>query len=144
MLAVSEVTPRAKAMRLRIGNSPKMTTAAPKIEHITANNYEAFIRSSPFALMHFWARWDGRFLLQRRAIEDAAILVNWPGKLAMFDTDDQPSFELLRSLGICTVPTLFYYRDGIHVDRQNGSRSSIQIADIMRSLIDSHKIERNP
>jgi len=83
-------------------------------------NFESTVRSTPRLVVDCWAPWCGPCRMIAPAIE--ALAREYRGKVtfAKLDTDEAPKTAM--ALGIHSIPTIIYYRDGKQVERLIGAR----------------------
>jgi thioredoxin-like negative regulator of GroEL len=108
--------------------------AMTTVDHITAHTYQRFINSGSLAMIHLWAKWDNTHLQLQKQIETAISESGLPVQCAMWDTDDQKSLPIFKELGIASVPTVLYYKNGKLVALQTGMRTPAQLKEVFANL----------
>ena len=88
--------------------------------HVTDATYEqAVLKSELPVIVDFWASWCGPCKMVGPLLEDAA--KKYAGQLIIAKIDIDEDSEVAESLGIQSIPTLLYVRNGEIVDRTVGS-----------------------
>ena len=88
-------------------------------------NFESTVRSTPRLVVDCWAPWCGPCRMIAPTIE--ALAKEYKGKVtfAKLDTDQAPRTAM--SLGIHSIPTIIYFRDGKQVERLIGVRPRAEL-----------------
>lgn len=88
--------------------------------HLDDANFDSAVRSNPRLVVDCWAPWCGPCRMIAPTIE--ALAKDYRGKVtfAKLDTDQAPRTAM--ALGIHSIPTIIYYRDGKQVERLIGAR----------------------
>ncbi len=84
------------------------------------------------AVVDFWATWCGPCRMIAPVLEQLAAEYAGRVKVAKLDTDANP--RTMTRLGIRSIPTLLFYRDGKIVDRVVGALPKGQIAERFERL----------
>jgi len=92
---------------------------AENIMNIDDSTFESTVRSSPRLVVDCWAPWCGPCRMLGPTIE--AIANDYKGKItfAKLDTDESPKTAM--SLGISSIPTILFFKDGKQVERMTGA-----------------------
>jgi len=87
--------------------------------NITDSNFKEFIAKYPYVIVDFWAPWCGPCKMLGPVIEELA--GDYKGKVvfAKLNTDENQMTAM--SLGIMSIPTLIFYKDGQMVDKTMGA-----------------------
>ena len=94
--------------------------------HVTDASYEqAVLKSELPVVVDFWASWCGPCKMIAPLLEDAA--KKYAGQLIIAKIDIDEDSEVAESLGIQSIPTLLYVRNGEIVDRTVGSMSAADL-----------------
>ena len=101
-----------------------------EIIHINDANFDSTIKSSPKLIVDCWAVWCGPCKMLAPTFE--ALAKDYKGKVsfAKLDTDESPKTAM--SLGIHSIPTLIFYKDGKQVDRLTGAHPRANIEQIIK------------
>jgi thioredoxin 1 len=84
-------------------------------------------------LVDFWAAWCGPCRMIAPAIEELAEEFDGMAKIAKLDVDAEP--EIAGSLGIQSIPTLLFFRNGEVVDAAVGAVPKQALADKLNALV---------
>lgn len=88
-------------------------------------NFESTVRSTPRLVVDCWAPWCGPCRMIAPTIE--ALARDYKGRVtfAKLDTDEAPRTAM--SLGIHSIPTIIYFKDGKQVERLVGARPRAEL-----------------
>lgn len=86
------------------------------IKILTDENFDEVVKQG-VALIDFWAPWCGPCNMLAPTIEEIA-KENSEITIGKVNVDDYP--ELAGKHGVMSIPTLFFYRDGVVKDRSVG------------------------
>ena len=101
---------------------------------LTTENFKSEVmESSGPVLVDFWAGWCGPCRMVGPIVEELAEDFDGLAKVAKVDVDAEP--ELAGGLGIQSIPTLLFFRDGKVVDAVVGAQSKQVLADKLSALI---------
>ena len=102
--------------------------------HVTDATYEqAVLRSSLPVVVDFWAPWCGPCKMVSPLLDQAA--KKYAGKMivAKINVDDES--ETAESLGIQSIPTLLFVKNGEIVNRHTGSMPAAQLDEMIQDLL---------
>ena len=95
---------------------------------LTDADFAEKVKSAPKLVVDCWAPWCGPCKMIAPTLE--ALAKDYDGRVtfAKLDTDQAPKTAM--SLGIHSIPTLIFFRDGEQVDRLTGAhpRANIEAA----------------
>ena len=101
---------------------------------LTTENFKSEVmESSGPVLVDFWAGWCGPCRMVGPIVEELAEEFDGLAKVAKVDVDAEP--ELAGGLGIQSIPTLLFFRDGKVVDAVVGAQPKQVLADKLSALI---------
>lgn len=100
------------------------------IVEISDANYESVVKGSGKLIVDCWAPWCGPCRMLAPTFE--ALAKDYKGKVtfAKMDTDESPKTAM--SLGIHSIPTLMFFKDGQLVDRLTGARPRADIESVLK------------
>ncbi|MCJ7606362.1 MAG: thioredoxin [Thermoplasmata archaeon] len=98
--------------------------------NLTDSNFESIVKSSPKLMVDCWAAWCGPCRMIAPTID--ALAKDYKGEVvvAKLDTDQAPKTAM--SLGIHSIPTLIFFKDGEQVDRLTGAHPRATIESAMK------------
>ena len=103
---------------------------------VTHETFGEFVRTHRFAVIHFWASWNGIDKMMSRLLEsEIPVELREQVSFASFDIDPAAHHELCRQHQVLNVPFLAFYRDGVQVRTVTGMRKPEVISDYLRELV---------
>lgn len=97
--------------------------------HLSSLNFANEIRSSHLVVVDFWAPWCGPCRALGPIVEQVASEVGPNVSIGKLDIDECP--ELAEKLGIQSIPTVIFFKDGAEVKRIVGLSTK---ADILAAI----------
>ncbi len=85
---------------------------------VTDINYKEVLAASPVVVVDFWATWCGPCRMLSPTVDAFALEYEGRALVAKCNVDDCPGIAM--DLGIMSIPTLVFFKDGIPVDRTVG------------------------
>ena len=103
---------------------------------ITHEVFDVFVQTHRFAVIHFWASWNGIDQLMTELLEtEIPAELRQQLAVASFDIDPEAHHERCRQHDVKQVPFLAFYRDGSLVRTVSGMRKPEVIADYLKDLV---------
>ena len=90
------------------------------VTELNAANYESFVQSSAYAVIHFWADWNRYDDPIRNVMKRLAEDLKEVG-FASFDTSPEENWPVCQELHIKAIPTLVFYRKGERIKTLAGA-----------------------
>ncbi|OGS41705.1 MAG: thioredoxin [Euryarchaeota archaeon RBG_16_62_10] len=103
------------------------------ISYLTDATFDSTVKSSPRLVVDFWAPWCGPCRMMAPTFEGLAKAYKGKVVFAKLDTDQSPKTAM--SLGINSIPTLIFYKDGQQVERLIGARPRADIEAVVKKLL---------
>ncbi len=100
------------------------------ILHLSDSNFDSVVKSSSRLLVDCWAPWCAPCRMVAPTLE--ALAKEYKGKVtfAKLDTDEAPKTAM--SLGIHSIPTLLFFKDGKQVERLTGAHPRVNIEAVIK------------
>ncbi len=103
--------------------------------HISDESYEkAVLQSALPVVVDFWAPWCGPCKMVAPLLDQAA--KKYAGKIVVAKVNVDDDSDTAGSLGIQSIPTLIFYKNGEIVNRHSGSLPAAQLDNMIQDLID--------
>ena len=98
--------------------------------HLSDANFASTVKSSPKLIVDCWAPWCGPCRMLAPTFE--ALAKDYKGKVSFgkLDTDESPKTAM--SMGINSIPTLIFFKDGKQVERLVGVRPRGDIESVIK------------
>jgi thioredoxin 1 len=101
---------------------------------ITDANFEELVKSSDKpVLIDFWAVWCGPCKMIAPVIDELASEYEGKAIVGKLDVDNNP--QVASALGIRSIPTLLFFKNGEMVDRQVGVVPKNVLSDKLNQLL---------
>ncbi len=100
------------------------------ILNLSDSDFDSTVKSSRNLLVDCWAPWCGPCKMIAPTLE--ALAKDYSGKVtfAKLDTDEAPKTAM--SLGIHSIPTLIFFKDGKQVERMTGAHPRANIEAVIK------------
>jgi len=103
---------------------------------LTQATLEDFVQANRFAVVHFWASWNGydvrmKNILASEVPEELSRVV----AIGRLDTERTEHHDLCRRYEIRNLPFLTFYREGLLVETLTGLRESVEIIGHLQRLV---------
>ncbi len=113
-----------------------MPAPSSQLTQLTNDTFWEFVRENRFAVVHFWAAWNGHDFMMRNLLEsqipkEVSELI----ALAQLDIDPHAHQEVCRLHNVLNVPFLALYRGGLLVRTVNGMRTPEAITEHFKDLV---------
>lgn len=98
--------------------------------HLNDANFDSTVKSFQKLVVDCWASWCGPCRMLAPTFE--ALAKDYSGKVAFgkLDTDESPKTAM--TLGIHSIPTLIFFKDGKQVERLTGAHPRANIEAIIK------------
>jgi len=103
---------------------------AEEILHLNDANFDSTVKSSQKLVVDCWAAWCGPCKMLAPTFEALAKDYNGKVAFAKLDTDESPKTAM--ALGIHSIPTLIFFKDGKQVERLTGAHPRANIEAIIK------------
>ncbi|MBT8401050.1 MAG: thioredoxin [Rhodothermia bacterium] len=101
---------------------------------LTDQNFqEEVLNSGEPVLVDFWAAWCGPCRIIAPVIEELAGEFEGRAKIAKMDVDENPQIPM--NLGIRSIPTLLFFKDGKVVDQLVGAAPKKMLSEKLDNLV---------
>lgn len=101
--------------------------------NITDQNFAQVIASAPVVLIDFWAPWCGPCRTLSPIVEEIA--KDYEGRAVVAKCNVDECEDVPMNLGIRSIPTLIYFKDGQIADRTVGAMPKTAIAEKLEALL---------
>ena len=100
--------------------------------HMNDGNFDSTVKASNKLIVDCWAAWCGPCRMLAPTFE--ALAKDYKGKIVFgkLDTDESPKTAM--SMGIHSIPTLLFFKDGKQVERLVGARPRGDIETVMKKI----------
>ena len=98
----------------------------------TDDNFEAVVQQDQVVMVDFWAEWCGPCKMIAPAVE--ALAHEFEGKAIIGKMDIDNNANVPTMLGIRSIPTILFFKNGELVDKQVGLAS----VEVLRAKVNAH------
>ena len=93
----------------------------PGFTELTGASFSEFVRLNEFAVVHFWAAWNGHDGEMRKVLaSQLAAALSKRVAFGTFDTDPPEHHEICRKHNVLGLPFLAFYRNGSFIRKTTG------------------------
>ena len=105
------------------------------VTDLTDASFSTFVRTHRFAVIHFWAAWNGSDKTMGEML-DGQVPPDLRSQIAFgrLDVDPPQHWDLCKQHNLVNVPSLAFYRDGLLVETLTGLREYPILAQHFRQL----------
>jgi thioredoxin-like negative regulator of GroEL len=108
----------------------------PQQTPLTHTTFWDFVHSHEFALIHFWASWNGHDVQTRKFLDDQIPSDVEPRvALATLDIDPREHREICTQHKVLNVPFLALYRDGALISTSTGLAAGETLVQYLKQLV---------
>ncbi len=110
--------------------STERLNLADELMHLDDSNFDSTVKSQARLVVDCWAPWCGPCRMLAPTFE--ALAKDYAGKVsfAKLDTDESPKTAM--TLGIHSIPTLIFFKDGKQVERLTGAHPRANIEAVIK------------
>lgn len=102
--------------------------------HVTDAAYEEAVLKSPLpVIVDFWAPWCGPCKMLGPLLDQAA--KKYAGKLIVAKMNIDDESEVAESMGVQSIPTLLFVKNGQVVDKSVGSKPADQLDKMIQEFL---------
>jgi thioredoxin 1 len=109
--------------------------ASEKILTLTDADFESQMKAQPFVVVDFWAEWCGPCQMIAPMLEELA--GEYTGRLAVGKVNVDENRQIATKLGIRSIPTLLFFKNGDRVDQVIGAYPKGTIKAKIEQLLNS-------
>lgn len=96
-------------------------------------NYNEFIKNNPLVLVDIHAIWCGPCRQISPIVDELS--VEFVGSLSVGKLDADKNPKIIEELGIRSIPTLIFYKNGEIVERLVGSTTKSKLSEIIKKYL---------
>ncbi len=100
------------------------------IHDLTDANFDEKVKGSPRLVVDCWAPWCGPCRMIAPTLE--ALAKDYDGKVAFAKLNTDEAAKTAMSLGIHSIPTLIFFKDGEQVERLTGAHPRANIEAVLK------------
>lgn len=115
-------------------DDPEGSSAFSFVIELTHLSFSAFVASHRFALIHFWAPWNGHDTVMKNILESEVTNEVHGIAFGRLNTDLPEHFELLRKCEVVALPLLGLFRNGKLIEKVVGLASAQTIIQKLSEL----------
>ena len=99
--------------------------------NLTEETFDHAIDGAGISVVAFWAPWCASCTLMDDTISELALELAGDARFYRVNADDETT--LINRLGIVTLPTMVFYRDGQPIERATGPKSKTALKKLVES-----------
>ena len=99
------------------------------LQNLTEDTFDEAVKNAPLAMVDVWATWCGPCKMMGPVVDKLA--EEYDGKVMVGKVD------LAQKLGVISIPTLVFFKDGVEIDRKTGLTPESEL----RKVLDANLAE---
>ena len=100
---------------------------------ISSENFENLRNGDKPLVVDFWATWCGPCRMVAPIIEKLA--EKYDGQIVVGKCDVEENEDLAAEFGICNIPTILFFKNGVIADKSVGAQSEAKIDEKFQSML---------
>ena len=103
------------------------------VKHLNDENFKAEVSAPGVSVVDFWAAWCGPCRAMGPQVE--AFAADYEGRVRVYKLDVEEAQSTAAEMGIVSIPTVIFFKDGVPVDKSVGLTSKAVLAQKADALL---------
>lgn len=99
------------------------------LQNLTEDTFDEAVKNAPLAMVDVWATWCGPCKMMGPVVDKLA--EEYDGKVLVGKVDADEEMDLAQKLGVISIPTLVFFKDGAEIDRRTGLTPESELRKIL-------------
>ncbi|MBR3146962.1 MAG: thioredoxin [Eubacterium sp.] len=105
------------------------------LQNLTEDTFDEAVKNASLAMVDVWATWCGPCKMMGPVVDKLA--EEYDGKVLVGKVDADEEMDLAQKLGVISIPTLVFFKDGAEIDRKTGLTPESEL----RKILDANLAE---